>query len=577
MSTTSSTEQTYKGFLCSRDDLLRAVAGGVSDGVIFIGHDGRIMGVNTAAEEIFGHPEADVIGRDASFLIPVDVSRWAEETGAGPNLLRRDDFIRGQEFTGQRKDGASFIMIVNLTSTEVDGETVFVAVVRDVTDWKRVEAKIQELTLHDGLTGLANRNLFQLKLQDAFEHAEKRGQSVALMLVDLDGFKSVNDSFGHAVGDSLLKEVAGRLGGVMRRADTVARLNGDEFGVIVGGLDREEVVHGLAQRIIESLSQPMTVDGCLVQCGASIGISFFPADETHADKLIRKADLALDAAKVAGRRTYHVYREETAQQARTARELEVDLRLAVVRDELLLDFQPILDIDGQRLNGAEALVRWRHPARGIIPPGDFIPIAESSDVMVPIGEWVLRTACRQNRDWQAAGLPPFRVAVNISARQFQDGDFVSLIRHTLRETGLDSRWLELEITEGMVMDDTEQMIRKFHEISELGVEISIDDFGTGYSSLAYLKRFPVQRLKIDRSFVQDVTTDPDDAAITEAVIRMGHSLNLKIVAEGVESEDQASYLRHKQCDELQGFLFSRPLPPEKFADWLGCRLRSEAV
>ncbi|MDH3918393.1 MAG: GGDEF domain-containing phosphodiesterase, partial [Rhodospirillales bacterium] len=343
------------------------------------------------------------------------------------------------------------------------------------------------------------------------------------------------------------------------------------------GLEKPNAIRSLAARILADLSKPVTLEGSLLRTGASIGIGFYPRDDTDPDELIRKADTALEAAKGTGRGTYRLYDEIMDAPARAAKVLEADLRLAVVRNEFELFYQPKLCIDGRRVTGAEALVRWRHPTRGIVSPGDFIPIAESSDLMVHLGEWVLRAACEQAKAWQDSGFPSLPVAVNISARQFRDSDFVAALKRTLQETGLDPRLLELEITEGMMMEDTEQVIDEFHLIHDLGVEISIDDFGTGYSSLAYLKRFPVHRLKIDRSFVRDLTTEPDDAAITEAVIKMGHSLNLKVIAEGVEMEEQVTYLRSKGCDELQGFLFSQPLPARDFARWLTSWKRPVAV
>ena len=550
-----------------RDDLLRAVTNGVTDGVLFLSEKGAIVDINTAAEEIFGYARADLRGKDVAVLIPTDVGQWRALFEPGPRLLQRSDFLRGQEFTGRRSNGAPFTLLLNVALAHEDDQPIIVAVVRDMTEWKRAEAKIEELTLHDPLTGLANRNLFQLRLQDAFHQAERRGRSAALLLVDLDGFKGVNDNFGHAVGDELLREIAERLTGVIRKIDTVARLGGDEFAIILGDLDGHEVVDGLATRVMAILTEPMTLQGCLVQVGACIGIGFYPDDDTHPDELMRKADLALHEAKTSGGSGYRTFGKGTRAPARSAKALETDLRLGLVRDEYFLAYQPIVDAKRRKLVAAEALVRWRHPKRGLMLPDTFIPVAEASEVMVPLGQWILREACRQAKAWQAAGLPPFRIGVNISARQVEDPDFVAGISTVLEETGLEPRWLGLEITEGVAMGDAEQAIKKFNQISDLGVQISIDDFGTGYSSLAYLKRFAVQRLKIDRSFVRDIVDNSEDAAITETVIKMGHSLNLKVVAEGVETEDQVDFLRTRKCDELQGFLFSKPLPAEEFAEW----------
>lgn len=540
---------------------------GLSEGVILIGQDARILGLNPAAERLFGYDPDELVGQASSVVLPVDVSRWFGDPDPNVVLLEHSDFIEGQELTGRRKDGTAFPFILNLAKTDHEDEVVLVAAVRDISHHRAAEEAIRQLSLTDPLTSLANRNLFHLRLEDAVNQAGRRGQLVALMLMDLDGFGTINDNFGHAVGDALLQEVATRLKGITRKTDTVARLDGDGFGVISVDLNSKEACHGLAQRIVDTLSEPVILDGCLLQTGASMGVSFFPVDDTHDDELIRKAGLALEEAKRAGPGCYRVYEQELDVRARSAKVLKMDLRLALVRDEFELYFQPMVNIDCREVVAAEALIRWQHPGRGMVSPSEFIPIAESSEFMLSLGDWVLRQACTQNKAWQNAGLPGLRVAVNISARHFQDGEFVPKLRSILNETRLDAHWLELEITEGMVMHDTEQVIKKFLEINNLGVEISIDDFGTGYSSLAYLKRFPVQRLKIDQSFVRDLNVDADDAAITEAVIKMGHSLNLKVVAEGVETERQMAFLRDKGCDELQGYLFSQPLPAEQFAAW----------
>lgn len=547
--------------------LMEAVLAGVSDGVVFIGRDGLVQGLNPAAREIFGYAAEEVMALDAAALFPVDIERWLTAPEADMKLLERSDFIAGQEVSGRRKDGSLVPLILNMSRFDSAKEPLLIAVVRDLTERREINEKIRQLTVSDPLTGLANRNLFHVKLEDAINQAERRGRMVALLLLDLDGFKGINDNFGHSVGDGLLREVARRLDVVTRKVDTLARLDGDGFAVIVGDLKQAESVQGLARRIIECLSQPIELNGTLLQIRTSVGASFFPGDGKQQDELIRKADLALEEAKRSDHGGFHIFQNETNTRERTEKALELDLRLALVRDEFLLNFQPMLDIACRHVVAAEALIRWQHPGRGMVLPGDFISVAESSDIMVPLGEWVLRAACTQNKAWQDAGLPPLRVAVNISARQLQHGDFVSTLRKTLRETGLDPKWLELEITEGMMMGDTEQVIDTFHQIKDLGVEISIDDFGTGYSSLAYLKQLPVQRLKIDRSFVRDLAFDADDSAITEAVITMGHSLKLKIVAEGVETGHQVDFLRHKGCDELQGYLFSEPLMPGDFVEW----------
>ena len=398
--------------------------------------------------------------------------------------------------------------------------------------------------------------------------ARRTDRHVALMLLDLDNFKSINDNFGHPVGDDLLMEIARLLTDATRDIDTVARLGGDEFAIIAPNLESTMTVDTIAVRIIQQLSRPMTLKGCLLNTGASIGISVCPRDDIDAEALIRMADQALYAAKTEGRGAYHYYDKAMHSAAMAQKRLEDDLRLALVREEFELYYQPQLRITGDRILGAEALVRWRHPARGLLAPGEFIPIAESSALIVELGEWVLRQSCKQNKVWQDTGMSPFRVAVNISARQFQSDDLAATVESVLEETGLDPQWLEIEITEGMMITDTETAATKLERIDDLGVQIAIDDFGTGYSSLAYLKSFPVKRLKVDQSFVRDLSTDADDAAIAEAVIRLGHSLNLEVLAEGVETQGHVDFPREKGCDGLQGFHFSRPLPQHEFVDWV---------
>ena len=366
----------------------------------------------------------------------------------------------------------------------------------------------------------------------------------------------------------LLMEIARLLTDATRDIDTVARLGGDEFAIIAPNLEGTMTVDTIAVRIIKQLSRAMTLKGCLLNTGTSIGLSECRRDDIDAEALIRMADQALYAAKTEGRGTYHYYDKAMHSAAMAQTLLEDDLRLALVREEFELYYQPQLRITGDRILRAEALVRWRHPVRGLLAPGEFIPIAESSALIVELGEWVLRQSCKQNKAWQDAGLPPLRVAVNISARQFQSDDPAATVESVLEETGLDPRWLELEITEGMMITDTETAATKLERIDDLGVQIAVDDFGTSYSSLAYLKSFPVKRLKVDQSFVRDLSTDADDAAIAEAVIRLGHSLNLEVLAEGVETQGHVDFLRAKGCDGLQGFHFSRPLPQHEFVDWV---------
>jgi diguanylate cyclase (GGDEF)-like protein len=442
------------------------------------------------------------------------------------------------------------------------------SLIREITE--RKQAQLFHLAHHDVLTGLPNRQLFLDRLGQALSRSERGSSLVALLFVDLDRFKSVNDTLGHPVGDLLLKSVAERIRRCVRKEDTVARVGGDEFNIVLAGFERPEQAVLVAQRIVDEVSRVHLLEGHEVYVTCSVGISVYPADAPGADALIRRADAALYHAKEQ-RNNCVVFTAalETAPRARAG--LERHLRKALERDEFLLHYQPRVNLRTGRVNGMEALVRWNHPEMGLVPPMEFIPLAEETGLIVPLGEWVLRTACAQSRAWQQAGFPPLRLAVNLSARQVQRKNFVALVESILAATGFDAGSLELELTESMIMQNTETTRAHLLAVNEMGVRLSVDDFGTGYSSLGYLKRFPIDTLKIDKSFVRDVTTDGDDAAIVTAIIAMAHQLRLRVVAEGVENEGQLEFLQRYGCDEMQGYLVSRPVPAEAFADILSGR------
>ncbi len=437
---------------------------------------------------------------------------------------------------------------------------------RYVCERKKSDEALQELALCDPLTGLANRNEFRRRLEDAIKIADREGTSAALMLLDLDNFKETNDSFGHPVGDELLKLVGCLLKEATRETDTVARFGGDEFAVIMPYLPNPERVGRVAERIIKKLSEPITINGCLLTAGTSIGVSIYPRDAGEIDELLFKSDKALYEAKARGRGVFQFFDESMNEKARAERIFESDLKLALVRDEFLLHYQPQFDISENRIIGAEALVRWQHPTNGLVMPEKFIDGAETLGFIGEIGKKVIRAACLQGQEWQASGVPPFRMAVNISPRQFNDENFVPMVEETLDDTGFDPSWLELEITENLMMKNVDQTVEKLQHLRNIGVSIAIDDFGKGYSSFSYLKHLPVQRLKIDQAFVRDLIVDPSGAIITEAVINLGHGLNLKVVAEGIETEEQLACLRQQGCEEGQGFYLGRPLPPGDFAE-----------
>jgi diguanylate cyclase (GGDEF)-like protein/PAS domain S-box-containing protein len=442
----------------------------------------------------------------------------------------------------------------------------------DVTERKQTEEEIRDLAMSDPLTGLANRNRFHADMARALLDAKRLGRQVALMFLDLDKFKSVNDELGHPVGDELLKQVGQRLVETARETDTVARLGGDEFAIIVTHLENPDAPALLAARIIKSLAAPFDMNGHSVEIGTSIGISVYPDDDIDVDELIGKADTALYQAKADGRGNYRLYDAVLHDATRAAKRTERELRLAIERREFILHYQPQIEISTGRVAGVEALLRWRHPMRDLVSPAEFMPVAEASDLIVDIDRLALRIACEQAMEWQASEeISDLRIAVNISPRQFNSDDLVASVEATLRDTGLPPERLELEITEGTVVEDAEQAVSTLSRLAALGVQVAIDDFGTGYSSLAYLKRFPVHRLKVDQSFVRGLTTDSDDAAIVQAVIQLGHAMRLEVIAEGVETEDQLTGLRALACDEVQGYLFCKPLPSDELVEWMNTR------
>jgi diguanylate cyclase (GGDEF)-like protein/PAS domain S-box-containing protein len=433
----------------------------------------------------------------------------------------------------------------------------------DITERKQTEERLNHLANFDLLTNLPNRILFRDRLGLAVSRAPWHKRAVGVLLLDLDRFKRVNEMLGQAVGDLLLKAVAGRLSATVREGDTVARLGDDTFGLILDDLAQPADSFRVSQKILDTLSKPFQLRGQEIFVSASIGIAIFPNDGDEIDLLMKHADTAMSRAKEHGGNNYQLYSPEMNHRATKRLALENSLRHALEREEFLLYYQPKVDITTGQIVGMEALVRWKSPEVGMVSPAEFIPLAEETGLIVPMGEWILRTACAQNKAWQQMGLPMIRVGVNLSVRQLQRQNLIGTIAHVLSETGLDPNYLELELTESIIMKSNESTMAELRELHLGGIEISIDDFGTGYSSLSYLKRLPIDTLKIDKSFVQDVTTDPDDAAIVAAIITMAHALKLKVVAEAVETVEQLEFLRSLKCDRMQGYLFSKPLPAEE--------------
>jgi diguanylate cyclase (GGDEF)-like protein/PAS domain S-box-containing protein len=525
--------------------------------------DGRYLSVNPAFARMLGYdsPE-EMIASVRPGQLYVDDDCRCELA----RQLREQGEFENCEFQLYRKDGSKlWVRGTARVVRSADGSILYhVGAAEDITARKTAEEQIEFLAYYDALTGLPNRTLFRDRLGKALASARRRGEKVALLFLDLDRFKTINDSLGHSVGDLLLKEVAERLKKWAREQDTVARLGGDEFVVVLTALMDIGDAAVAADRILKAMTPDCIVQGHLLSISCSLGISVFPDNGREPETLLKNADAAMYCAKEQGRNNFQFFTQEMNVQAVERMTLENSLRVALERNELFLVYQPQMDIATGQITGAEALLRWQHPVLGLVPPDKFIPIAENSGLIIPIGEWVLKTACVQARQWQDEGLPAIPVAVNVSAIQLRHNRFLQVVEKVLDEAGLRSQYLELELTEGLLFSNADLTLSLLQELSEMGLKLSIDDFGTGYSSLSYLRHFPVCKLKIDRSFVQAMTVNSDDAAITSTIINMGKSLNLTVIAEGVENEEQMSFLRDHGCDEIQGYYFSRPLAVADF-------------
>ncbi|HEY3309256.1 MAG TPA: EAL domain-containing protein [Desulfuromonadaceae bacterium] len=447
-----------------------------------------------------------------------------------------------------------------------DGEPQLISgTTLDITARIKAETEIQQLINYDTLTGLPNRNLLHDRLKLAIAQAVRDQHLVGILILDLDRFKGINDTLGHRAGDKLLMTVAKRLAACIRDSDTLARLGGDEFVIILSNIMNEEGITTVAKKILTIISEPIYIDGHEIYTTVSIGIAVYPMNGDDSHTLLKHADLAMYQAKELDRNNFQFFSREMNIKVLERMLLETSMRKALEREEFFLVYQPQVDVRSGRIVGMEALLRWQHPDMGLLAPDRFIYLAEETGFIIPIGEWVLRTACRQTKAWQDEGLPHVRVAVNLSVKQFDQQNLDETIRAILMETGLDPQWLEIEITESAIMKNAEQNIGMLRKLKEMGITLAIDDFGTGYSSLSYLKHFPISRLKIDRSFVRDIITNPDDAAIAEIIITMAHTLKLNVIAEGVETRPQMEFLSFHNCVEMQGYLFSRPVRTKDFS------------
>ncbi|GEM_PF-696336 len=543
----------------------------IGEGICGVDRNGMITFVNPAAAFMLGYQVNDLLGLSLHQTVhcrKADGTPFPHEDCPMHAAIEGGISHQGSDEMLWRKDGsgfyADFTVIHMLEGGKVTGAVV---TFKDIAERKRHEEELAHQATHDTLTGLANRTILNDRISLLIERAARESSVVALLLLDLDRFKEINDSLGHGTGDELLRGMAARLTDLMRDSDTVARLGGDEFVVLVE-MDVADGAIPVAQKILDALAHPFSISGRELFIGASIGISLYPKDGASSEDLLKNADVAMYRAKKRGRNTFRFYDENMNANSVERLSLETRLRHAIDNDELLLHYQPQINLHSGEIIGAEALIRWQHPEMGLVSPAKFIPLAEESGLIFPIGEWVMRTACAQIKTWQNAGVMTPPVAVNLSAHQFRQQHLVKMTTGVLLDSGIDGRYLELEMTESAVMEDADRVIKVLRELKETGVKISIDDFGTGYSSLSYLKQFAIDKLKVDQSFVREITRDPDDAAIVVAIITMAHSLGLSVIAEGVETEGQLEYLRSHGCNEMQGYLFSRPVPVGEFEQML---------
>jgi diguanylate cyclase (GGDEF)-like protein/PAS domain S-box-containing protein len=530
--------------------------------------DGQCNYASPSISTVLGYQPDEITGQTVlQFMHPDDKKSKRRLMGK----LLDNNFEKAINYRVRHKDG-HYVWLETFSKPleNDDGSRIseILALSRDVTERKENEERLTYLANYDSLTGLPNRTLFRDRLGSALARAKRSKSQFALFFLDLDRFKNINDSLGHHAGDELLRGVSKRLEQFARKNDTIARLGGDEFTIILEDINGPEDASLVAQKILEIMTPAFILDGHEVVASPSIGITIYPDDASDMQSLLKNADTAMYQSKDKGRNRYQFYTADMNAKAYEHLILENALRHALEREEFRLYFQPQIDLHTEGVIGIEALVRWQHPEKGLISPDEFVPFAEDTGLIHPIGEWVLNAACQELVRWREAGIAPLPIALNLSMRQFLKTSFVDMIQETLNKSDIDPALIELEITESFLAHNADQTALTLHKLRDLGIKISVDDFGTGYSSLSYLKKFPLNTLKIDKSFIKDISTDPDGATIAEAIIGLGKSLRLNVIAEGVESEDQVFFLRSRGCDRVQGFLFSRPLSSADIMEWL---------
>ncbi|WP_063868276.1 bifunctional diguanylate cyclase/phosphodiesterase [Paenibacillus sp. Soil766] len=555
-------DRRFESQMMMSEKRFRSVVESAHDAIILADHNRTILSWNKGAQLIFGYEEQELIGEKLHRIFPERfIESHKEQLERFLATGEVNELGMTYELLGLRKDQTEFPMELSLAVWKEEESTCFSCIIRDISERKRTEEKINRMVYRDPLTGLPNRLLLNDRLDLALDQAYENQQSMGIMFIDLDRFKFINDTLGHAMGDKLLIEVAKRFEACIGKGDTVSRQGGDEFIILWAHTTADEMIKN-ANKIVRIFSQSFTILEHELFVTPSIGISLYPSDGGDIETLIKNADTAMYRVKEQGKNNFQFYTPEMNEAVTKKMQLEIGLRKALERNEFKVFYQPQIDVNTGKITGAEALIRWQHPEWGPISPADFIPLAEETGLIIPIGEWVLNEACRQNKEWQKQGHPPFRIAVNISSRQFKQNNLIDIVSKALDESGLEHKYLELELTESIIQD-SKYAIETMHKLKAMGIFLSIDDFGTGYSSLNYLKLFPIDSLKIDQSFTRNMFEDAKDAALVHTIISMAHNLDLKVIAEGVETKEQLQFLLQKECNEAQGYLISRPLPAQE--------------